>query len=101
MVLSMEVSNGVLATSLPSELVASTEVKMKSSYQWQPLQTFVTISKHFMVRAKGIRFRGAIEECNNILQQLSYHVSEFVRKCKASGPRERGLVALRVPLATT
>ncbi|XP_057772111.1 protein GAMETE EXPRESSED 2 isoform X2 [Salvia miltiorrhiza] len=73
MVLSMEVSDGVLSTSLPAELVASTEVKMKSSYQWQPLQTFVTISKHFMVRAKGIRFRGAIEECNSILQKLSYH----------------------------
>ncbi|XP_047948674.1 protein GAMETE EXPRESSED 2 [Salvia hispanica] len=72
-VLTMEVSDGFLSTSLPAELVASTELKMKSSYQWQPLQTFVTISKHFMVRAKGIRFRGAIEECNSILQKLSYH----------------------------
>lgn len=73
--LSMEVSVGLLMTSLPAELIGSTEVKMKSSYQWQPLQTFVTISKHFMVKAKGIRFRGAIEECNSILKQLSYHVS--------------------------
>ncbi|XP_042050502.1 protein GAMETE EXPRESSED 2-like isoform X1 [Salvia splendens] len=72
-VLTMEVSDGFLSTSLPAELVASTELKMKSSYQWQPLQTFVTISKHFMVRAKGIRFMGAIEECNSILQKLSYH----------------------------
>ncbi|KAL1548471.1 protein GAMETE EXPRESSED 2 [Salvia divinorum] len=72
-VLTMEVNDGFLSTSLPAELVASTELKMKRSYQWQPLQTFVTISKHFMVRAKGIRFRGAIEECNSILQKLSYH----------------------------
>ncbi|KAH6831907.1 hypothetical protein C2S53_012782 [Perilla frutescens var. hirtella] len=73
--LSIEVSGGLLSTSLPAELVGATEVKMKASYhQWQPLQTFVTISKHFMVKAKGIRFRCAIDECNTILQQLSYHV---------------------------
>ncbi|KAK6161087.1 hypothetical protein DH2020_004468 [Rehmannia glutinosa] len=70
---SMEVSAGLLSTSLPAELIGSTEVKMKTSYQWQPLQTFVTISKHFLVKAKGIRFRGSIEDCNSIMEQLSYH----------------------------
>ncbi|XP_012828126.1 PREDICTED: LOW QUALITY PROTEIN: protein GAMETE EXPRESSED 2 [Erythranthe guttata] len=73
---SMEVSDGLLSTSLPANLVSSTELKTKSSYQWQPLQTFVTISKHFLVKAKGIRFKGTIDECNSIMQQLSYHEGE-------------------------
>ncbi|GFQ03406.1 protein gamete expressed 2 [Phtheirospermum japonicum] len=71
--LSMEVSVGLISTSLPAELIGSTEIKMRTSYQWQPLQTFVTISKHFLVKAKGIRFRGSVDDCNTILEQLSYH----------------------------
>ncbi|KAG8369910.1 hypothetical protein BUALT_Bualt14G0062500 [Buddleja alternifolia] len=74
--LSLEVSSGLLSTSLPSELIGSTEIKMKTSYQWQPLQTFVTISKHFLVKAKGIRFRGTIDDCNTIMEQLMYHEGE-------------------------
>ncbi|KAK9288766.1 hypothetical protein L1049_017230 [Liquidambar formosana] len=70
---SMEVTSGILVTNLPAELTNSTELKLKNSYQWQPLQTFVTISKHFTVRAKGVRFRGTINECNSIMQQLLYH----------------------------
>lgn len=75
----MEISSGYLKTSLPSNLVNVTEIKMRTSYQWQPLQTFVSIEKHFTVKAKGIRFRGTIAVCNNVMQHLFYHVSEFSR----------------------
>lgn len=71
---SMEVSSGFLSTKLPADLVSTTELKLKTSYQWQPLQTFVTISEHFMVKAKGIRFRGTLEDCNSVLEQLLYQV---------------------------
>lgn len=71
---SVEVSSGFLSTSLPAVLIGSTEIKLKSSHQWQPLQTFVTISKHFLVKAKAIRFRGSMEELNNIMEQLMFHV---------------------------
>ncbi|KAL0388814.1 UNVERIFIED_CONTAM: protein GAMETE EXPRESSED 2 [Sesamum radiatum] len=70
---SIEVSAGLLSTSLPAALIGSTELKLKTSYHWQPLQTFVTISKHFLVKAKGIRFRGTIDDCNSIMEHLSYH----------------------------
>ncbi|KAL2229739.1 UNVERIFIED_CONTAM: Protein GAMETE EXPRESSED 2 [Sesamum indicum] len=73
---SIEVSAGLLSTSLPAVLIGSTELKLKTSYQWQPLQTFVTISKHFVVKAKGIRFRGTIDDCNSIMEHLSYHEGE-------------------------
>lgn len=72
---SVEVNSGSISTNLPAELIVTTELKLINSYQWQPLQTFVTISKHFKVKAKGIRFRGTVHECNSVLQQLSYHVS--------------------------
>jgi len=54
---SMEVNDGLLATNLPSHLINTTELKHRNDYQWQPLQTYVTISKHFMVKASGIRFQ--------------------------------------------
>ncbi|KAK1390459.1 Gamete expressed 2 [Heracleum sosnowskyi] len=73
---SVEVSSGSISTNLPAELIVTTELKLISSYQWQPLQTFVTISKHFKVKAKGIRFRGTVHECNSVMQQLSYHGGE-------------------------
>ncbi|CAI9089753.1 OLC1v1024385C1 [Oldenlandia corymbosa var. corymbosa] len=69
---SLEVSSGYISTSLPVDLISTTELKFKTSYQWQPLVTFVTISKHFLVKAKGIRFRGTIDECNSIMEQLMY-----------------------------
>ncbi|KAI5648713.1 hypothetical protein M9H77_34718 [Catharanthus roseus] len=59
-------NSGYLTASPPS-----TELKVKTSYdQWQPLETFVSISKHFTVKAKGIRFRGTIADCNTIMQHL-------------------------------
>ncbi|KAM4116440.1 hypothetical protein ACB094_02G050100 [Castanea mollissima] len=70
---SVEVSDGFLVTSLPAELINTTELKLKNIYLWQPLQTYVTISKHFTVKANGIRFRGTVNDCNNILKQLFYH----------------------------
>ncbi|KAE8730932.1 hypothetical protein F3Y22_tig00002841pilonHSYRG00035 [Hibiscus syriacus] len=73
---SMEVSDGYLLATLPAALIDSTELKSKNSYQWQPLQTYVTISKQFVVRAIGIRFRASIIDCNAIMQHLSYHGGE-------------------------
>ncbi|XP_031396254.1 protein GAMETE EXPRESSED 2 isoform X2 [Punica granatum] len=70
---SLEVSNGFIVTTLPAQLVNTTELKLKRIYQWQPLQTYVSISKHFMVQAVGVRFQGAINECNEVMQQLYYH----------------------------
>ncbi|XP_042475606.1 protein GAMETE EXPRESSED 2 [Macadamia integrifolia] len=74
--LSMEVNDGILITNLPIHLINTTELKQKSGNQWQPLQTFVTISRHFLVKATGIRFRGTIKDCNNVMQQLSYQGGE-------------------------
>ncbi|KAL5701321.1 hypothetical protein ACHQM5_026668 [Ranunculus cassubicifolius] len=74
--LSMEVNDGTLRTNLPADLINTTELKLKNSYQWQALQTFVTISKHFMVKAKGIRFRGTVNDCNEAMQHLSYQGGE-------------------------
>ncbi|KDO71738.1 hypothetical protein CISIN_1g002057mg [Citrus sinensis] len=73
---SMEVNDGLLVTSLPAELINSTELKLKTSFQWEPLQTYVTISKHFTVKASGVRFRGTVNDCNSIMQQLFYQSGE-------------------------
>lgn len=72
---SVEVTDGFLLATLPAALIDSTELKLKDSYQWQPVQTYVTISKHFAVRAIGIRFRASLKDCNTVMQQLAYHVS--------------------------
>ena len=77
MTFSVEVDDGFLVTSLAAELVNTTELKLMNSFKWQPLQTYVTISKHFTVKASGVRFRGTVGDCNNVLQQLSYHVSDI------------------------
>ncbi|KAH8502369.1 hypothetical protein H0E87_013897 [Populus deltoides] len=69
---SVEVDKGFLVTCLAAELLKTTELKVMSSYQWQPIQTYVSISRHFMVRANGVRFRGPLNECNSVMQQLSY-----------------------------
>ncbi|CAN1194423.1 Protein GAMETE EXPRESSED 2 [Linum perenne] len=74
----VEVDNGFLETVLPAELSLTTELKLQSSHMWQPLQTYVTISKHFVVRASGVRFRGTVNDCNSVLQQLSYNGREQV-----------------------
>ncbi|CAJ2658466.1 unnamed protein product [Trifolium pratense] len=73
---SMEVNDGLLATNLPSHLINTTELKNRNNYQWQSLQTYVTISKHFMVKASGIRFQGTVNDCNTVMQQLYYHGDE-------------------------
>ncbi|GMJ12238.1 gamete expressed 2 [Hibiscus trionum] len=73
---SVEVSDGFLLATLPAALIDSTKLKLKSSYQWQPLQTYVTISKQFVVRAIGIRFRASLNDCNTVMQHLSYHGGE-------------------------
>ncbi|KAF4355647.1 hypothetical protein F8388_013064, partial [Cannabis sativa] len=70
---SVEVNNGFLVTSLPAELINTTELKTMNSYMWQPLQTYVSISKHFKVKANGIRFRGTVNDCNNVMKQLYYN----------------------------
>ncbi|CAL1366002.1 unnamed protein product [Linum trigynum] len=75
---SVEVDVGYLETSLPAQLSLTTELKLHSSHMWQPLQTYVTISRHFLVRASGVRFRGTVNDCNNVLQQLSYNGGEQV-----------------------
>ncbi|MED6140342.1 glutathione exchanger [Stylosanthes scabra] len=72
----MEVNDGLLVTNLPSGLINTTELKHKNSYQWQPLQTYVTISKHFMVKATGIRFQGTVNDCNGVMEQLFFHGGE-------------------------
>lgn len=75
---SMEVNDGFLVTNLPAHLINTTELKYRNNYQWQPLQTYVTISKHFMVKASGIRFQGTVNDCNSVMQQLFYHVSHVL-----------------------
>ncbi|ONI28226.1 hypothetical protein PRUPE_1G132400 [Prunus persica] len=73
---SVEVNDGFLVTSLPAALITTTELKLKNSYQWLPLQTYVSISKHFKVKAKGVRFHGTVNDCNSVMQQLFYHGGE-------------------------
>uniref|UniRef100_A0A7N0UQ31 GEX2 N-terminal Ig-like domain-containing protein n=1 Tax=Kalanchoe fedtschenkoi TaxID=63787 RepID=A0A7N0UQ31_KALFE len=70
---SVEVSTGFLETKLPAELINTTELKLRRNFHWQPLLNFVTISEHFTVKAKGVRFRGTFPHCREIMQQLSYH----------------------------
>ncbi|WVY92063.1 hypothetical protein V8G54_037577 [Vigna mungo] len=73
---SMEVNDGWLVTNLPVHLINTTELKHGINYQWQPLQTYVTISQHFMVKAHGIRFQATVNDCNSVMQQLFYHGGE-------------------------
>nr|XP_043630504.1 protein GAMETE EXPRESSED 2 [Erigeron canadensis] len=70
---SVEVSSGFFSAKLPSELTSTTELKVNNSKQWQPLQSFVEISRFFTVKAKGIRFQGTINHCNGLLKQLLYY----------------------------
>ncbi|KAK4265789.1 hypothetical protein QN277_026795 [Acacia crassicarpa] len=74
---SLEVNEGLLVTTLPSYLTNTTELKIGDRNQWQPLLSYVTISKHFIVRANGIRFRGTVNDCNTVMQQLFYHGGEY------------------------
>ncbi|CAH8390453.1 unnamed protein product [Eruca vesicaria subsp. sativa] len=73
---SVEVTDGFLLTNLPSELINSTELKFKNLFRWQPIQTYAAISKHVNVKASGIRFRGTIKQCNDMMQYLRHHGGE-------------------------
>ncbi|CAO2817709.1 unnamed protein product [Amaranthus hypochondriacus] len=76
-ILSIEVSSGILEATLPVELINTTELKIINSNQWQPLQTFVSISHHIVIKARGLRFQATIDDCNNIVTQLKYHATEY------------------------
>ena len=97
---SMEVNDGLLVTCLPAELINSTELKLKTSFQWEPLQTYVTISKHFTVKASGVRFRGTVNDCNSIMQQLFYQVSfcalKLIRKILDINDLESAICSLYI-----
>lgn len=69
---SVEVNDGLLSTTLPVHLIKTTELKIKNSNQWQPLQTFVIIANQFLSKGRGIRFQGTIEDCNNAMQHLFF-----------------------------
>ncbi|XP_056845476.1 protein GAMETE EXPRESSED 2 [Raphanus sativus] len=73
---SVEVTDGSLRTNLPSELINSTELKFKNIFRWQPIQTYAAISKHVNVKASGIRFRGTIKQCNDLMEHLLHHGGE-------------------------
>ncbi|XP_073002340.1 protein GAMETE EXPRESSED 2 [Typha latifolia] len=69
---SLEVNYGTLSLVLPVSLIGTVELKIESSNHWQSLQTYVTISNTFVVKGKGIRFRGTVGDCNNAMQRLFY-----------------------------
>ncbi|MQM01072.1 hypothetical protein Taro_033821, partial [Colocasia esculenta] len=73
--LSLELNDGILISSLPDHLIRTVELKIKNSHQWQHLQTFVTISNYFVIKAKGIRIRASIDDCNSAMQKLLYQGS--------------------------
>ncbi|RID76505.1 hypothetical protein BRARA_B03474 [Brassica rapa] len=70
------VTDGFLRTNLPSELINTTELKFKNIFRWQPIQTYASISKHVNVKASGIRFRGTIKQCNDLMEQLLHRGGE-------------------------
>ncbi|KAG1364414.1 protein GAMETE EXPRESSED 2 [Cocos nucifera] len=74
---SLEVNDGILSTSLPVNLIDTAELMTTSSNQWEPLQTFVTISNHFVLKGKGVRFRGTLGNCNNAMQYLFYEKADY------------------------
>ncbi|KAL8171421.1 hypothetical protein V2J09_023225 [Rumex salicifolius] len=74
--LSIEVDSGALEATLPAELINTTELKLKKNRHWQPLQTYVSISKHFKVKAKGLRIHATLNDCNSVIQQLKFHGEE-------------------------
>ncbi|CAN6204506.1 unnamed protein product [Urochloa humidicola] len=72
LVLSLKVCEGTLTLSLPSSTIPIVEVKTEGVDQWQPLQTYVNIENHFVLKGTAIRFRGMVQDCNNAMQQLHY-----------------------------
>jgi hypothetical protein len=74
-VLSLEVLEGTLATTLPSSAIAAASMKTEGIDGWQSLQTYVTIANHFVLKGTAIRFHGSVQGCNNAMQQLHYKVN--------------------------
>lgn len=74
LILSLEVDEGELMATLPIGLIGSAEFKSQYRKVWQSLQTYVTISNHFVLKGKGIRFQGTHFDCNNALQRLYFKV---------------------------
>ncbi|KAL6655553.1 hypothetical protein ACP70R_006379 [Stipagrostis hirtigluma subsp. patula] len=73
LVLSLEVSEGTLMMTFPAATLPTAEEKAEGFNHWQPLQTYVLIANQFDTRATAIRFRGTVQDCNNLLQHLFYH----------------------------
>ncbi|PNT64619.1 hypothetical protein BRADI_4g30665v3 [Brachypodium distachyon] len=70
--LSLEVFEGTLVMTLPAGIVATAELMTDGNNHWQSLQTYVAIAHHFVLRGTGIRFRGDVLDCNNVMQRLFY-----------------------------
>src|SRR5579859_260106 len=73
--LSLEVFEGTLTLSLPASTIPTVELKIEGVNHWQPLQTYVIIENHFVMKGTAIRFRGMVQDCNNAMQQLHYQVN--------------------------
>ncbi|RLN34564.1 hypothetical protein C2845_PM03G35060 [Panicum miliaceum] len=72
LVLSLEVCEGTLTLRLPASTIPSVEVKTDGVSHWQPIQTYVNIENHFVLKGTAVRFRGMVQDCNNAMQQLHY-----------------------------
>nr|XP_034581124.1 protein GAMETE EXPRESSED 2 isoform X2 [Setaria viridis] len=72
LVFSLELCEGTLTLSLPASTIRTVELKTGGVNQWQPLQTYVNIDNHFVLKGTAIRFRGTVQDCNNAMQQLHY-----------------------------
>jgi hypothetical protein len=77
LVFSLEVCEGTLTLSLPAITIPTVEMKTGGVNQWQPLQTYVNIDNHFVLKGTAVRFRGTVQDCNNAMQQLHYQVLIF------------------------
>ena len=73
--LSLEVCEGTLTLRLPASIIPSVEVKTEGVSHWQPIQTYVNIDNHFVLKVAAVRFRGMVQDCNNAMQQLHYQVN--------------------------
>ncbi|KAG2643553.1 hypothetical protein PVAP13_2KG342700 [Panicum virgatum] len=72
LVLSLEVCEGTLTLRLPASTIPSVEVKTEGVSHWQPIQTYVNIENHFVLKETAVRFRGMVQDCNNAMEQLHY-----------------------------
>ena len=98
--LSLELSDGILIANLPAYLKGKVELKIKNSHQWQHLQTIVTISNHFMIKAKGLKFRASVEDCNNAIQKLRNN-NRWILGCIAPHAVSTEIISLPRPIEPT